>query len=126
VREVPVWTNPVEEAAFREKTCLRCYQPDEARKRITGQGDGCPLLATASTGRLPTQWTPRRNAVMGDTYRCAARIDKPPSIRHRTSSEQTEGLFEVEPAKEEKLLIPVDGWPDFRAEQRKSKEGDHQ
>lgn len=122
----PIWLNPVEEAAFREKTCARCYQPDEARKRI-GQGDGCPLLASAAAGVLPTQWTPRRNAVMGDTYHCAARVNKPPSIRRKhTSDEQTESLFEVEPVDDGTLLVPVDGWPDYRAEQRKNKEGDHQ
>jgi hypothetical protein len=66
-----VWKSQVERDAFVESNCARCFQPDEAMKRITGDGPGCPHLARAEQNKLPTPWTRRRNAVMGETYRCA-------------------------------------------------------
>jgi len=113
----PVWSNDIEAAAWMEKHCAHCYQEDEARKRVLGQGDGCPLLLRAAAGRLPTQWTHRRNAVMGDTYRCDDFLPKPPVNRRKKSTEQTDILFDVEPAPQH--LVPVEGWPDYRAEMRK-------
>lgn len=120
----PVWANAIEEAAFRESRCARCFQPDEARKRITEQGDGCPHLARAATGRMPKVWTRRRNAVMGDTYRCDDYTDKPATNRRGTAPADTVPMLEPEP--DDYRLIPVEGWPDYRAEARKTKEGDHQ
>ncbi|MCK0174786.1 hypothetical protein [Mycolicibacterium sp. F2034L] len=64
-----VFPSAYAERAFRDTHCRRCFQPDEAMKRVTGDGPG------------------------------------------------------LRPA--EKLLVPVDGWPDYAAQQRKSG-ADHQ
>ena len=65
-----LWRNDIERDAWIETNCRRCYQADEANKRVLGQGPGCPLLAHAATGRKPVQWTKRRDAAMGYTYKC--------------------------------------------------------
>lgn len=146
----PVWANDVERDAFVESNCARCFQPDEAMKRITSReaagrsgdsdGDGCPHLARAEQNKLPTPWTRRRNAVMGETYRCADFQKRPAVNRRGTADATVEPMFCVlgnnckgcpdirecgfiEP--DDRHLVPVDGWPDWRAEQRKTKEGDH-
>lgn len=119
----PVWINKVERDAWVECHCAHCFQPDQALKRVTGKGDGCPLLASADNNRLPTQWTRRRNAVMGDTYKCSEYLKQPPVNRRAKSAEQPEPMIQVEP--DDYNLVPVDGWPDYRAEARK-KEPDHQ
>lgn len=113
----PVWSHPIEEAAWREKWCDHCFQPDEALKRIAKQGPGCPLLALSATGRLPTQWTRRRSAVMGDTYRCSEYLKKPPVNRRPSSPAVLEPMFDVDPAPLH--LVPVEGWPDYRAKAAK-------
>lgn len=120
----PVWLNPIEAVAWQEKHCARCFQPDEARKRMTGKGDGCPLWLRALAGKLPTQWTRRRNAVMGDTYRCSSYLKQPPVSRRASTPAETEPLLEVETS--DRHLVPVDGWPDWKSIERKTKEGDHQ
>jgi putative SOS response-associated peptidase YedK len=120
----PVWLNDVERDAWVERHCRVCFQPDEARKRITGDGPGCPHLARAERNKLPTPWTRRRNAVMGETYRCADFAKQPPVNRRQVSTEETPPLLEV--PSDDRHLVPVDGWPDYRSKQRKTKEGDHQ
>jgi hypothetical protein len=145
----PVWANSIERDAWVERHCRVCFQPDEALRRITGDGPGCPHLARAEQNKLPTPWTRRRNAVMGETYRCAEYTKRPPVNRRRKVVEEIEPMFEVDPVgcvktdndevclcddvREcgsaypiERHLVPVDGWPDYRAEQRKTKVGDHQ
>jgi hypothetical protein len=119
-----VWYNDIQRDAWVEKHCRVCFQPDEASKRITGDGPGCPHLARAEQGKLPTPWTLRRNATWGDTYRCDEFTPKPPVNRRGKVVEEIEPMLDVEPA--ERNLVPVDGWPDYLAEQRKSKEGEHQ
>jgi hypothetical protein len=119
----PVWSNPIEAAAWQEKHCRVCFQADEARRRVTGQGDGCPIWIVGLANKLPTQWTRRRNAVMGDTYRCAEFAKQPPVNRRPVAPAEVQPLFDLETA--ERFLIPVEGWPDWRAEKRKG-EGEHQ
>lgn len=119
-----VWYNDIQRDAFIEKNCARCFQPDEARKRVTGGGPGCPHLARAEQDKMPKPWTRRRGAAWGDTYRCDDHLDKPPVNRRKTAKVEIEPMLDVEPA--DRHLIPVDGWPDWASEQRKSKEGDHQ
>ena len=120
----PVWHNAIEEAAFRETRCRLCFQPDEALKRITNQGPGCAHLARAADGKMPKAWSKRRNPVLGDTYKCDDFIDKPPVNRRKTAPADTTPMLDAEP--DDYRLVPVDGWPDYRAEQRKQREGDHQ
>ena len=109
----PVWNNPIEEAAWRETNCRICFQPDEAAKRITGQGPGCPHLARATDGRLPKAWTLRRNEIMGRKYHCADFIKEPPTNRRKTAPADTPPMLGIEP--DDYRLIPVEGWPDYRA-----------
>jgi hypothetical protein len=119
-----IWHNQIEEDAFRETQCRRCFQRDEAILRTTGAGEGCPHLLRASQNKMPTAWTPRRNAVMGEKYRCADRLAKPPVVRRGKAVDETPAMLEVEEV--DRFLVPVDGWPDYRAEERKVKEGEHQ
>jgi putative SOS response-associated peptidase YedK len=120
----PVWANSIERDAWVERHCRVCFQPDEALRRITGDGPGCPHLARAEQNKPPTPWTRRRNAVMGETYRCSE-FQKRPAVNRRGKADvEVEPMLEVEPV--DRALVPVDGWPDWRAEQRKGKEGDHQ
>ena len=74
--------------------------------------------------KLPTPWTRRRNAVLGETYKCDAFVERAPSNRRKNAPADTAPMFDPEPV--DRNLVPVDGWPDYRAEQRKSKEGEHQ
>lgn len=122
-----VWLNDVERDAFVEETCGRCFQPDQARVRLTGQGAGCPHLLRAEQNKMPKAWT-RRNkghAVMGSTYKCDDFTDKPPVNRRKTAPADTITMFDDVPDTR-KSLVPVDGWPDYRAMQLELEEGDHQ
>lgn len=120
----PVWLNNIERNAWVERYCRTCFQPDEARRRITGDGPGCPLLARSDEGKLPTAWKFRRNAVFGETYHCGEYVAKPPSIARKTAPADTVSMFDPQP--DEYRLVPVETWPDYRAEARKQKDGDHQ
>lgn len=121
----PVWANPIEEAAFRESTCRQCFQPDEAQHRVLGTGEGCPHLAKAAADKLPKVWTRKRLPVLGKTYKCDDFRGKPKTTRRRSQAAITEPLLDLEPD-DGRVLVPVDGWPDWAAEERKTKGGDHQ
>lgn len=121
-----IFSNVHEADAFRETWCDRCYQPDQATLRITGKGPGCPLLQAASAGALPTQWTRRRQATMGSTYRCSEFTKHPPVTCKGSMPEiPQEGMFEI-PEPSDRLLIPIEGWPDYHVYQKKAGEVDHQ
>lgn len=120
----PVWRNDVERDAWIEKNCRVCWQPDEANKRLAGTGPGCPHLTRAADNKLPTPWTLRRNAVIGETYRCEAFTDRAPVNRRKTAPADTPPMLEVDEV--ERHLVPVEGWPDYRSEMRKTKGGEHQ
>lgn len=120
-----VWHSDVERDAFIESNCAGCHQPDQVLARVhPGEGrPGCPHLARSLQNKMPTVWTRRRNAVMGDTYKCAAFLPKPPVNRRPVSDEQTPPMFDdVEP--DDYRLVPVEGWEDFRGK-RKTKGSDH-
>ena len=118
-----IWRNDIERAAWVERNCRVCYQPDEARARLTDQ-HGCPHLMRSLQNKLPTPWKRRRNAPLGETYKCEAFIKQPPVVRRGKAVDQTVPMLDAEP--EDYNLVPVEGWPDWRAEARKQKEGDHQ
>ena len=121
----PVWLNDIERDAFMESNCDRCFQPAQALKRVTGEGAGCPHLIRAEAGKLPKAWTLRRTAAMGDTYRCDDHLDKPPVNRRGVAPADTPPMFDdVEPA--DRFLVPIDGWPDYKAlEREKKRKADH-
>ena len=120
----PVWHNDIERDAFIETNCRVCFQPDEAAHRVLGTGDGCPHLIRAAADRMPKAWERRRNAVMGETYRCSDFADKPPTKRRKTAPADTVEMFDVEPGEID--FVPVDGWPSAEAfgKAKKSKD-DH-
>lgn len=122
-----IWRNDVERDAFMESHCRTCFQPDEARKRIQGTSDGCPHLIAAEKNKykLPDPWERRRNAQLGDTFKCSAYQGKPPVNRRGKAPADTLELFD-EPEPQDRNLVPIETWPDYRAEERKQKEGDHQ
>lgn len=109
----PVWHNDIERDAFIETQCRRCFQPDEARKRVMETGPGCPHLVRANDNKMPRVWTKRRNAAMGETYKCDDRIDKPPVNRRGNAPADTPEMFDVEPRDVD--FVPVDGWPTAEA-----------
>jgi len=110
-----VWANPIEADAWRERWCRTCFQPDEALRRVTNSGTGCPHLLTAAVDKLPTAWKKRRGAVMGETYVCSDYLKQPPTTRRRSAPAETLSLFEDTLPQQSYRLIPVEGWPDFRA-----------
>jgi hypothetical protein len=113
---------------FAEHTCSRCFHPAEAASRIAGRPHGCPLLRRAfDKGQMPGRWTRRRNAALGETFKCEDYLPRAASTKRKTLADnaQQDVLFaDLDPG--ERALVPVEGWPDYRALARKSKEGDHQ
>lgn len=114
---------------FVAHTCSRCFQPDEARARAFTPDPplqhGCPHLHRAMVrDQMPGVWTRRRNGPLGETFKCEAFVGKPPVNRRGTVADETPPMFDAEP--DEKLLVPVEGWPDYRGRDRKDREGDHQ
>jgi hypothetical protein len=106
--------------------CERCFQPAEAELRLHGKGTGCPILARAlASDRKPKEWDRNTRAqTMSAAYGCNAFLAKPAVVRRRgTVPDETLPMFEVEPA-DGRPLVPVDGWPDYRA-QGKGKGVDH-
>lgn len=122
----PVWRNDIEREAWIEKNCRVCCHPEEVLSRLSNSEEhGCPHLLRAQEGKLPTPWKRRRNAVLGETYKCDAFTERAPSNRRKSAPADTGTLFDnLEP--DDRHLVPVDGWPDWRSQQRKSKEGEHQ
>lgn len=112
---------------FVENTCSRCFQPDEANKRVLGVGGGCPILKRARRGQMSSAWKRKRNSGLGNTFECALFTPNPPSTRRKTVVVETEPLFDTTPYCTDPVnLVPVEGWPDYRAEARRQREGDHQ
>lgn len=109
---------------YVETTCSRCFQPDEARKRVLGQGDGCPILKRARRGQMSAAWKRRRRGALGETFECSLFTPTPPSTGRRTAPVETESMFDV--PESERLLVPVEGWEDYRARERGQSEGEHQ
>jgi hypothetical protein len=120
MRGVTVFANADEERAFTDTWCRRCFQSDETLKRIANKGTGCPLRQIAGGGAVPKKWTKRRNATLGNTYRCAD-FTKQPAVVHKGRAPELPQLelFNA-PASTVRLLIPVAGWPDYHAEQTKT------
>lgn len=123
----PVWANDLERDLFVEHNCRICFQPKEAEKRLGISDVGCPHLARAEENKLPKVWTKRRgnDAVLGKTFKCDDFLSQPAVNRRGTAPADTESMFGDMPSME-KSLVPVDGWPDYQALQRKSTKGDHQ
>lgn len=113
----PPFRNNIEDQAWRETWCRKCFQPDEARKRVADQGEGCPHLLQADRGHTPRVWTRRRDGAIGNTYRCDDYLDKPPATSRRVTDDTQDALFDA-PLNQIVTLVPVAGWPDYRSAQR--------
>lgn len=110
---------------WTEHWCERCHQPDEVANRLHGTGDGCPILARAiASDRKPVEWDRNTRAqTMDAAYACRAFLAKPPVARRAKAPDETLPMFDTEPT--DYHLVPVDGWPDYRARRRKPKDGEH-
>ena len=122
---MPVWRTETERDAWVERNCRVCFQPDEAALRVLNKPPGCPHRVRGDQGKMPQVWKKRRNAVIGETYACAAFVKEPPTAARRSAPADTAPLFD-DPGPDEYRLVPVEGWRDFRAEARKQADGDHQ
>jgi hypothetical protein len=91
-----VFRDKYHETAFYENWCDRCSQPDEIAKRSGSNNLGCALRLTAECGAVPTQWTPRRNAAIGDAYKCHKYMDKPAVSRRAVAVSEDVPMFDVE------------------------------
>jgi hypothetical protein len=76
-----VFYNDITRDAFIETNCDTCYFPARAMHRIDPSKPDCPHLERAAENKLPKEWSRRRNAVMGETYRCSDRLVQPPVNR---------------------------------------------
>lgn len=122
-----VWRNAIEEQAFRETTCARCFQVDEAMLRAMGLGEGCPHLLRAAANKMPKIWIKRRgnDAVLGKTYKCADFLAKPPVNRRASAPADTTPMFDVDDTVVD--FVPIENWPTAEDFGRKTqKETDHQ
>lgn len=116
---------PLELQLFAETKCAGCHQPDAVMLREFNRGNGCPHLRKAMIfGKMPGVWKRKRFGSLGDTFDCAEYSESPPSTRRRSAPADTAPMFEVDEG--DKRLVPVDGWPDYRAEAVKQRGGDHQ
>jgi hypothetical protein len=110
---------------WAEKWCHTCFEPHEADKRLRGKGFGCPIMAMAlASDKKPKEWDRNSRATTADAaYTCHGYRDSPDAVRRRTVPDETLPL-ELDVDERPIGLVPV-GWPDFRAEQRAQKGGDH-
>lgn len=116
---------------FAAHTCSRCFHPDEAQARVIAASTGswfehgCPHLRRAfDRDQMPGAWERRRNGPLGETFKCADFTPQTASTRRGTVQDATEAMFDVDPG--EKLLVPVDGWPDWKADERaRGSKNDH-
>jgi hypothetical protein len=104
------------EQRWRSHWCDRCYQPDEAERRVLGKGDGCPIFARASLGEVPAEWKQGSASSAVMLYSCIEHLDRPP-VHRRPRAKATGVQLEMfsEPDREERFLVPVDSWPDYAA-----------
>jgi hypothetical protein len=113
---------------WTERWCDTCCQPDEVAKRLAGAGVGCPIIAKAVlSDRKPREWDRNNRAqTMDAAYKCNAYTHRPPVNRRAKANDETLSLFaEDELDHADGHLVPVDGWPDYRARGRKDKGGAH-
>lgn len=116
---------PLELQLFAETKCSGCHQPDQVTLRVNGRGNGCPHLRKATFfNKMPGAWKRKRFGALGDTFDCADYSATPPSTRRGRAPDETAPMFDVEP--DEHRLIPVSGWPDYRARQAQGRETGHQ
>jgi hypothetical protein len=114
-----LFKNPTHRSIWLENWCHRCFQPDEAMRRIQGKDTQCPILAGAlGTGRKPKEWDrmPRADT-MAKSIRCNAFSPRPELTKTKTVPNPLlePPMFDVEP--HEISYVPVDGWPDRPSDQ---------
>lgn len=119
----PLFPSTTARDIWMGRWCETCCEPREADKRLRGKGFGCILRLEALGGLKPKAWDRNaRAATMDAAYTCNAFRDRPDVVRRATAVDETEPMFDVVHAP--RNLIPIEGWPDYRAQQRKPP-GDH-
>lgn len=110
-----VFPSPVAEQMWRERYCETCCQPAAAERRLLGRGPGCAIAAQALSEEVPVEWRRGRGHTgrAEDLFRCTKYLDRPPSTRRKTVPTSTEPMFDS--PREDRRLVPVEGWPDYRA-----------
>jgi hypothetical protein len=112
---MPLFKSRTAEGVWLEMNCHRCFQVDEALRRLHNKDTQCPIQKRAlESGRKPVKWDRNpRPKDMEHVYRCRAFQDKPASTARKRANEfdiQQGSLFEARAAPYQ--LVPVDGWPD--------------
>lgn len=106
-----LFRNDTHQELWRQHWCERCWQPDEAARRVQGKDTVCPIWDKALTSnRKPVQWDRTRNDQMVNSIRCNEYTDQPPTTARQVSQETQVPMFDV-PATGTNF-VPVDGWPD--------------
>jgi hypothetical protein len=75
--ERKVFSTQVDEDIWRECWCRRCFQPNEALRRLFNHGSGCPIFAQAQQDVAPPQWDRGRGAIAAELYHCAEFLKEP-------------------------------------------------
>lgn len=98
-----------------EFNCHRCFQPEEAARRLHGKETCCPILARAlSSGRKPPEWDrmPRADE-MTRTIKCNAYQARPPrNVRVFNKDYEEITMFDVDDMPQDISFVQVDGWPE--------------
>jgi hypothetical protein len=114
--DAPVFPDELTEQRWRSHWCDRCYQRDEAERRVLGKGDGCPIFALSRLGEIPREW--KRGPVFSGPmlYSCDKHLDRPPVYR-RPRAKATGVQLDLfgEPDRCGRFLVAVNGWPDYAA-----------
>jgi hypothetical protein len=122
---MPLFKSVTAQEVWVDHHCHRCFQPDEAMRRLHGKDTQCPIQKRAlESQRKPVKWDRNTRARdMQSAYKCREFMRQPASTQRVKVNEfdtDQDSLFEVAPV--DYSFVPVDGWPD---RPRKGGEGDH-
>src|SRR5262245_46321794 len=98
-----------------------CNYGEKARREYGHPTEGCPILRLAAQGVRPPQWRRFRGE-----WRCTDFLARPPVSqprKTRSTAVDEPPMFDAE--QQDRTLVAVDGWPDYRAESRRAKDGNH-
>lgn len=106
-----LFRNDTHRDVWLDHHCHRCFQPDEAARRLHGKDTQCPIQERAlRTDRKPVEWDRNpRTTTMADSIRCNEFAARPPTSKADKSFEDVP-MFDIEPAEID--YVPVEGWPE--------------
>jgi hypothetical protein len=112
VAGLTLFKNQTHQEVWVEMNCHRCFQPQEAQRRIQGKDTICPILNRALTsGRKPREWDRTRSDEMAKSIRCNAFQARPPRVKFYGNTYEQDSIFDVDDLHHHGF-VPVDGWPD--------------